>query len=516
MEDIGPLFAGPPPEEEPSGPPTWGVQELNAAIDAALKRSFPGEIWVRGEIQGLARTRMRRHWYFELVEKDPASDRVLAKVSVALLQWNRSGVEREMRQAPGFELDDDMEVRIRCEVGYYAPFGKLQLVMKGVDPAFTLGQMAANRERILRALAADGLLERNARLEVPVVPRRIGVVTSVGSAAYNDFVQEIARSGLGLPLLACDARVQGADTEPTVIAGLRTLVARGCDLLVLIRGGGSRSDLAGFDSEAIARCIANLPVPVYTGIGHEIDRSVADEVAHSSFKTPTAVAAAIVEDTRDYLARMEELWRGVRDASRAFVGEEEGRLARLARETSRSARHALRHRERQLGQRGVDLRRLARHAAHRASQRLRERSRQLAHGVRVRLAESEAALRVVRRGLGIERWRGAVRRRRAELDRHSARLRQSSPRLLRVQETRLQALASRARALDPERVLRRGYSLTFDAEGRLLRGGERLRPGDPLRVRLAAAELGARLETVTPREPHSETSHPASEKDEDA
>jgi exodeoxyribonuclease VII large subunit len=149
MNDFGPLFDE--HDDEPGGPPTWGVLEFNRAVEGALQDAFPGEFWIRGEIQGLA-----------------DGDAPLARVSIALLSWKRAGVEREMRAAPGFELDDDVEVRIRCQIGFYPPWGKFQLAMVGVDPSFTLGQMAANRERILRALAQDGLLEKNAALPLPV------------------------------------------------------------------------------------------------------------------------------------------------------------------------------------------------------------------------------------------------------------------------------------------------------------------------------------------------------------
>lgn len=497
MNDLGPLFSTPPPGDEPDDP-TWGVLELNRGIEAALQNAFPGEIWLRGEIQGLSRTRMRKHWYFELVEKDPRSDQVLARVSVALLQWNRSKVQRDMRAAPGFELEDDIEVRVRCEMGYYPPWGKLQLVMTGIDPAFTLGQMAANRERILQALARDGLIDRNAQHELPAFPHRIGLVTSVGSAAYNDFVDEIRRSGLGLRVLACDARVQGADTERTVIAAMHTLVRRGCDVVVLARGGGSRSDLAGFDSEAIARSIARMPVPVLTGIGHEIDTSVADAVAHTSLKTPTATAAFLVERAQGFVDSLEEQYEAIVDIARERVRVESRRLLDTARHLSRGARSGLSLRHGQLDTIQRDLQRESRRSLGRRLDELGHVLKRAGHLVRLRLAEREAAILHAARRLEPARARRPLARRAAELTTATRGLRRHALRPLDERQRALEHAALTVRALDPRRVLERGYSLTYDERGRLLRSTGGVSVGQVLRTVLAEGEIDTRVEALRP------------------
>ena len=504
MDDFGPLFAQPDPDEpaddgpDAAGPPTWSVLELNRAIEAALQQAFPEEIWLQGEIQGLGRNRHRRHWYFELVEKDPESDQVSARVSVALLNWNRPKVDRMMADAPGFELDDDVEVRIRCQVGMYPPWGKLQLVMTGVDPSFTLGQMAANRERILRALAAEGLLEANAQCALPVVPRHVGLVTSVGSAAYNDFVEEIARGGYGLRVTACDARVQGADTERTVIAAMRTLYRRGCDVIVLARGGGSRSDLSGFDSESIARAIARCPVPVLTGIGHEIDTSVADAVAHTAFKTPTACAAFLVDQARHTVDRVESAWTDVVREARRRQREEEERLLLTARSMARGARDVVRHRDRDLDEHRRQLVRSARTAQDGAARRLDQAVGKARHLVQVRLAGHEARLVLARRRLSPERLRRALSQRSERVETLAARLGPLAVRRLDRLEADLRAREATVRALDPRRVLRRGYSMTTDAEGRLVRDPAGLKAGDALHTLVAGGRIDSRVEHTAP------------------
>ncbi len=160
----------------------------------ALKRAFPAEVWVRGEVQNLKR-HSSGHVYFTLVEKAGRADRAVARLDVALFRDDRRSVERALREVPGAELGNDVEVRIRGRVTLYPEQGRYQLVMTGIDPVFTVGGIAANRERVLRALAAEGLLGRNGAYELPPVPLRVGLVTSVGSAAYHDFVDELLRSG---------------------------------------------------------------------------------------------------------------------------------------------------------------------------------------------------------------------------------------------------------------------------------------------------------------------------------
>lgn len=495
-DEFGPLFAGQDSAAKGQEVHTYGVLELNAAIEAALDAAFPTEFWIRGEIQGLARTKMRRHWYFELAEKDAGGDQIKSRISVALLAWNRSGVEREMRAAPGFELEDDLEVRIRCRVGYYAPWGKLQLIMVGIDPEFTLGQLAANRERILRALAAEGLLEKNAQIPLSPVPLRVGLVTSVGSAAYNDFIQEISRAEAGFHIQAIDARVQGAEMESTVLAALNHFAHTRPDVVVLIRGGGSRSDLAGFDSEAIARAIAQMPVPVFTGIGHEIDTSVADAVAHRSFKTPTACAAALVERVLEFVQEVEEVWSSIREHADASLEEQAAALQSHARQLDRSARATLRQRRSELEGVVSRTRRESTLTLRRQAEFFGRTARGIGSGARVRLARLQTGLDALAAGLAPARLSPRFLRRRTELDRLAARIPVAAQRRLSEDGRRLAAAADRVRALDPQRVLQRGYSLSLDADGNVVRSSQALAQGDRLQTRFADGAAWSRVESV--------------------
>jgi exodeoxyribonuclease VII large subunit len=247
---------------------------------------------------------------------------------IALFRLEHQRVQRALAEYPDFRLADGLEVRVRGRVQY--GYGRVSLVMSAIDPVHTLGKLAADRQRVLRTLAAEGLLDANRSLAVPLLPLRVGLVTSAGSAAYEDTVHELRASGFGFQLLVADARVQGNGAELSMVRALHALQSRGCDLVLLVRGGGSRTDLVAFDGERLARAVAAMPVPVFTGVGHEIDTAVVDEVAHSSFKTPTACAAAVADRVRATVARSEHAWAAIASSADGRVRRAHQELDRLA------------------------------------------------------------------------------------------------------------------------------------------------------------------------------------------
>ncbi len=297
------------------GEPTYSVGELADAINGVLHRKFTDGVWVRGEIQGWS---VRGpHAYFRLVEETDDGKAALNVQFFAPAQARLKPLLLKNR----LRLADGLKVRIFGHLDFFAPSGQLGLKMSGLDPRFTLGELALQRDDVVRRLVAAGHYDRNKRVAVPPAPLRVGVVASKASAAWADFLHEIERSGLAFQLFLVDVRVQGEWAVTEVTAAVRTLSRRrDLDVVVIVRGGGSRSELATFDHEAIATAIAVSPVPVFTGIGHEIDRAVADEVAHSALKTPTACAAAVVEHVQAFQLRTELAWTAIeRKAERAIT-----------------------------------------------------------------------------------------------------------------------------------------------------------------------------------------------------
>ena len=317
--------------------PTLTVAELNAHIGTVLGRAFPDEVWVRGEIANLSRP-PSGHVYFDLVDGECA-------LSVTLWAPDRQVVNAVLRRAGGaVRMNDGTEVRIRVRVSWFAKRGQVSLRMLSIDTAYTLGRLAEARELLLQRLKADGLLARQPALALAAVPQRIGLVTSDRSAAAHDFLTTLEGSGFGWEVLLADARVQGAEAEASILDALERLRSASIDVVCVVRGGGARTDLAVFDTEAIARAIAQYPVPILTGIGHEIDTTVADLVAHRRCLTPTACAGALVERVASWCARLHDRRRAIaRAALRAVDPTVVDRLARqLSRDVPRALDHATR------------------------------------------------------------------------------------------------------------------------------------------------------------------------------
>ena len=206
---------------------TYTVGELTGAINSALRDAFGGGVWVVGEISGL--TVRGPHTYFSLVEE---VDGEKASMNVQFFAYAKKAL-RPLLAQHRLELTDGTRIRIKGTLDVYAPTGRLGLKLSDIDPQFTLGDISAARDAVLRQLAADGLLERNAQVPMPTVPLHIGVVTSVGSAAWHDLTDQLVSSGVGFQISAVDARVQGDDAPAMVAAGITTLAERGVDVVVV-------------------------------------------------------------------------------------------------------------------------------------------------------------------------------------------------------------------------------------------------------------------------------------------
>jgi exodeoxyribonuclease VII large subunit len=445
------LFVTEPPEP-PRGEPSFTVSQLNEIIGGALQQLFPDDLWVEGEISSLTRSRAG-HVYFDLIEPALPGVPSGARLSVVLFSQTKQIVNSQLKRQNVGRLVDGMAVRVRAAVDFYQQQGRLQLRMTGIDPRYILAAMAAERDALLIRLQSEGITERNGSLTIPMVPLRVGLITSTGSAAEADFLNELASTGFGFHILTCDSRVQGDLAPRTLISGLRAMYAESVDVIVLIRGGGSRGDLAVFDNEQLARTIADSPVPVLTGIGHEIDRSVADEVAHTSLKTPTAVAAALGGAVARYVEHVEGRWDAISIVARSQARLAEQRLASMAK------RGALAGRE------GLNL----------ADQHLLDQARRAARAGREQLVHANQ-----------------------RLDVHVRDLPKLTDRVLRSADTTIGYVEARVRAADPAVLIRRGWSITRTADGDVVRAVEDVAAGDTLVTAVANGTIISNVSLVEP------------------
>jgi exodeoxyribonuclease VII large subunit len=430
-----------------AGEPTYTVGELADAINGALRSRFGYGVWVRGEIAGFRDS--GPHSYFELCE---STDDGKARLAVSWFGFHRNKLRPHLHRHRLWPLRDGLKVRVFGELDFFAGSGRLTLKMTGIDPRFTLGELALARDDVIRRLVADGLYDAQRQRSVPLVPLRVGAVTSVGSAAWHDLTHELEQSGLAFRVSVVDTRVQGEWAVDGITAALRTLSRRDLDVIVVVRGGGARSELATFDTEAIARAIASSPIPVLTGLGHEVDRTVADEVAHLALKTPTACATALVQRVEAYRAHVEDTWTTITIRAQRTVERSQHDL------TGRAHRVATRTRS----------------AVAVAGERIDRISARLPSLARHTLAAEESRL-----SRGVDR----VGRR--------------APQLLDGELRHLAHLEARARALDPAHTLARGWSITRTADGRLVRRPSDVAPGMVLVTTLAEGELHSRAQEGT-------------------
>ena len=445
---------------------TFTVGELSSGIARALARAYPDEVWVRGEIRDLARA-PSEHVYFSLVDGDGDDTASRAMLPVTLFANDRRAVNLLLRRSGAVRMTDGVEVRIRGTVSLYAARGTIQFRMTWIDTDYTVSRLAASRDRLLRRLVAEGLVGRNASLPLPLVPLRIGLVTSLGSAAHADFLQELRQSGFAFEVTEVDARVQGSEAAASIVSAMETAVV-GVDVVALVRGGGAATDLAAFDDEAVARAIAAAPVPVATGIGHEVDSSVADAVAALAFKTPTACAAGLVALVAEFLDSLRVL---------------EGRLGRAG--TGQLRRHrevAAVQRRRLLAASSVTVGGERAATAHRA-QLLQYRGRFASTAASYRV---EATGRAVASGAA-----GVVRPAAAELRRLATAVAPLAARATARVSHGLDVLETVVTGQDPARLLARGWSITLTGDGRLVRRVGAVEPGDRLITRLVDGRVGS-------------------------
>jgi exodeoxyribonuclease VII large subunit len=430
----------------------YSVGRLNREVKAVLEAAFPQAIWLVGEISGFNRARHKKHVGFALIEREATGVQAF-QVQAILFDGARSEIERKLAVAGNpFQLEDEVEVRVRVRVDLYDAWGAYRVQIEDLDLAFTLGEAARRREEIVRKLRTEGLLERNAVLPLPVLPLRLGLITSLNSDAYHDVLRTLGESGYAFTVTAHGARVQGRATETSVLNALDWFRPRQehFDAILICRGGGSRTDLAWLDSLVLGRAVALFPIPIVCGIGHEQDISVLDHVARRA-KTPTAAAACFVDAVRASLRRVEESGSSIFVEARALVETEKKNrrdaTQRLARATTRwieASRAALAASARQLGQG-------ARRDLVGETRRVREATRALAPRATRALAQ--------------EGERVALRARRLHL-------------------------------LDPRRVVERGYAILRGADGRVVLDPAQAKRGARVTAELRNGRLGLVSEGV--------------------
>ncbi len=386
--------------------------ELNTLVRNRVQAAMPDRYWVRAEVSE-ARENRSGHCYLELVEKDEASGEMQAKARAVIwatvyrMLRAHFAAETGMAIAPGIKLLIEVSVDMHELYGY-------TLTVHDIDPSYTLGDMARQRAEIIRRLTQEGIIDMNRELSWSLLPQRIAVISSPTAAGYGDFIDQLHRNPYRYRFYTAlyTAAMQGARAESSVIGALERIYTHESDFdgVVIIRGGGATSELSCFDSYPLAQNVAQFPLPVIVGIGHDRDETVLDRVANVRVKTPTAAAEWLI-------ARVAEADRLRLDLQASLAGEIDNRLRQ-------------------------------------------ERQRLAAAGQRLPL--------LIERRITLERSR---------LDHLAPTLRQAVTRSMERQQQRLALLSRSVELSSPERILKRGFSLTLKA-GKAVRSADELRSGD--------------------------------------
>jgi len=277
------------------------LSEITHLIKDALLELSDYEFWVRAHLIAPRWEQRSGHYYCDLMDVNATGD-TIARIRATIWRHNHMRITKKL-QTLGMPdaLKNNSEVCVLCAVRYHEIYG-LSLDIYDIDPTFGESQINLNRRQILEKLTKEDILNKNKDVYLAVASLRIGLITSKESAAYNDFTKTIMASPFSFQIVFADCPMQGDDMEQGLVSSLQQLTQAKVDVICIVRGGGSQADLAWFDNEQIARAVLACPIPVWVGIGHEIDIGVLDFIAHTSYKTPTAVAEELVKRMRELSA----------------------------------------------------------------------------------------------------------------------------------------------------------------------------------------------------------------------
>lgn len=437
----------------------YTVSRLNREVRVLLERGF-GTLWLEAEISNFARP-SSGHWYFGL--KDAG-----AQVRCAMF--------RQRNMLCPFTAKDGQKVLVRARIGLYEPRGEYQLIVDHMEDA-GLGALKRQFEELSAKLEREGLFATVRKRPVPGLPRRIGVVTSPTGAAIRDILHVLARRFPAVNVLIYPVPVQGAQAAADIIAALRLAGRRAeCDVLILARGGGSLEDLWAFNDEGLARAIVASPIPIITGIGHEVDFTIADFVADVRAPTPSAAAEVAVPDAVEWLDAFVRLEVRLHRSLRRRIDEHAKRLRWLIGRASLVSPSA------KLAQQ---------------SQRLDEVEQRLSRALRRRLSASRERLSWLTGRAALVSPAARVARQQLRLEGLRIRADRAWRQIARHARERLQPLMRTLNAVSPLATLDRGYAIVSTEAGEILRDAAHAKPGSIVEARLAHGRLRAKVEDST-------------------
>lgn len=302
----------------------YSLSELTEQIKDTLNSNFDSYYWVKAEISQI-NVNYSGHAYLQLIEKSETNDTIVANLRAVIWSNKYNIISAYFTESTGTSLVAGIKLLVKVELSFHNVYG-LSLIIHDIDPAYTLGDFAKKRQEIIEQLQKDGVFDLNKSLEFPLVPQRVAVISSYTAAGYADFTEHILNNeySYNIQVKLFKAVMQGEKTEQSVIRALNKIAEEedNFDVVAIIRGGGAKIDLSAFDSYNIAANIAQFPLPVITGIGHQIDLSIADMVAYKSVKTPTAAADFIIQKIANFDFQISDLFDKIVNKASEYLFEQ--------------------------------------------------------------------------------------------------------------------------------------------------------------------------------------------------
>ncbi|WP_315546951.1 exodeoxyribonuclease VII large subunit [Prevotella koreensis] len=418
--------------------------ELNQLLAEVIEVGMPREYWVEAEISELRV--VRGHCYIDLIEKSEGTNTPIARASAKCWQNTWSVISPYFEKVTGQRLCSGMNVLMLVSANFHPAYG-FSWIISDIDPTYTLGDMARKRQAIIDQLKREGVFDLQKELSLPLFCQHIAVISSANAAGYGDFVDQLESNAHGFRFVTrlFPATMQGEGVEQSIIAALNNIYETfltsdetAPDCVVIIRGGGATSDLSGFDTLALAENVAQFPIPVITGIGHERDESILDMISHTRVKTPTAAAALLIDHLKRVWDYLQEAQGVLETNARQRMDLEQMRLQRAAQKIPPLFSLFKERQERRIDSMMRDM--------------IAAAQRSISDDMhKVETLESFIKPMLERRVTG--------------------------------EMHRLQMLGQRVSALDPDLLLKRGYSITLH-EGKIVHDASQLKHGDKIETRV--------------------------------
>jgi exodeoxyribonuclease VII large subunit len=447
------------------------LSELNLDIQSVIHEHFPEAIWIVAEISEI-KVNSAGHCYLDLIEKDEKSDKTKARARATIWSFAFRMIKPYFESTTGYELKQGIKILINVKVEFHEIYG-YSLNITDIDPTYTLGDIERKRQEIISRLQKEGVFNMNKELSLSPVPQKIAIISSETAAGYRDFVNQLENNPPGYVFYHClfPAVIQGEQAEASIIESFERIFTHSdfFDAVVIIRGGGSKADLSTFDNYNIAYYITQFPIPILTGIGHEQDETIADMVAHTRLKTPTAAAEFLINRIFEFEQILKQSETRLERLTRILINLHQKAMASLQQQAISSIKMRMQYQTDRLDGLSDKIKLTTTGLVTKTRLEWIHLSRSLYPAVMSRISFHSMVLENL-----------------------IATLRNNIDNVININKKHLDLLSQRNADLDPQKIFERGYSITM-LKGQTLKDSRLVRKGDIIDTRLLNGNLSSEI-----------------------